>query len=269
MKRNEPAIIKDAALCFSGLAKNFELCYPYLKKNLLDNLGDYDIFCCAEDDENVHKIDVLNPVKIEKIKSSDVDKIISKELVALKSQNYKKFVFPETSGFNLRNVYQQIYKIKGAFKLLERYMKENNVSYRYFIRIRFDFLPIDNINLDNFNIKNGEVIVHHLRTLHKDQINDMFSITSDFETFKFYCLVYDHFSKIVLGKLPFNPTPRQRRFFIFEKHYSSFLFFIFKKLTKKKFFKNVLGFLLLLPKKFHKPFKDQFRACLERVFFII
>ncbi len=48
--------IKNAAVCFSGQAKNFELCYPYIRKNLLDQIGSHDIFCCVEDDENADKI---------------------------------------------------------------------------------------------------------------------------------------------------------------------------------------------------------------------
>ncbi|MDD5699639.1 MAG: hypothetical protein PHH00_00390 [Candidatus Nanoarchaeia archaeon] len=267
MEKNNHPKVKNAAICFSGLAKNFELCYPYIKKNLLNQIGSYDVFCCTEDDENADKVNLLNPVISKKIKSSEVDKIIKPELKALKNQNYKKFIFPESSGFNLRNVYQQIYKIKEAFNLLEHYMKENNVSYRYFIRIRFDFLPINEINPKTLGIKKGEIVTPPLRTSDKDQINDMFCITGDFSAFKSYCLVYDNLSKIILEQLQFNPSPIQKFYFFLEKQYVSALFFLFRKLTSKKFFKNILGFLLLFPKKFYKQFKGSFRACLERVFF--
>lgn len=267
MEKDNQSKVKNAAFCFSGLAKNFELCYPYIKKNLLDKIGTYDVFCCVEDDENADKIKILNPVKTERIKSSEVDKIIAPELKRLRRWNYRKFIFPETSGFNLRNVYQQIYKIKGAFKLLEHYMRENNISYRYFIRIRFDFLPINEINPENLDIRKGEIVAPRMETSYKDQINDMFCITKGFDAFRSYCSVYDNFSKIALEGLSFNPSSAQRFYFFFEKQYTSALFFLFKKLIKKKFFKNLLGVLLLFPKKFYKPFKDRFRACLERVFF--
>ena len=49
--------IKTAAICFFGQARMLDLCYPYIKKNLLDPIGkngkDYDIFCCVEDDEDL------------------------------------------------------------------------------------------------------------------------------------------------------------------------------------------------------------------------
>ncbi len=257
---------KDAAICFSGLVKNFDLCYPYIKKNLLDNLKDYDVFCCVEDDVNAPQIEVLHPAKIQKIKSSEVDGIIKPELKKLHKENYKKLFFLETSKFNLRNTYQQIYKLKEVCNSLENYMKENNVSYRYFIRIRFDFLPINPISPDRLNIKKGEIVVHHMeKGPEKDQINDMFCISSDFESFRTYCSVYDNFSRIATNEIPFNLSHTQKFHFSFERLYVYLSLFLFGR--RNKIFKNILGFLLLLPKKFYKTLKNSFRVCLERVMY--
>ena len=259
---------KDAAICFSGLVKHFELCYPYIKKRLLDNFSSYDVFCCVEDDGDADKIKLLNPTITEKIKSSDVDKIIAPELKRLKKQNYKRFFFPESRSFNLRNVYQQIYKIDRAFKLLENYMKEKNISYKYFIRIRFDFLPLNSIDPSKLKMAKEEIIVPNMnKGPEKDQLNDMFSVTNNFETFRTYCTLYDHFSKTVLEKLPFNPSRRQKYYFHLEKIYMNVLSFLFKRIKKKKFFRNLFGFCLLLPKKIYKKFKNETRASLERVLF--
>lgn len=259
--------LKDAAICFSGQVKYFELCYPYIKKNLLENFKSYDVFCCAEDDENINKINLLNPAKVEKVKSAEVDNKIKSILKQLRRQNYVKFFFPESSRFNLRNVYQQMYKIEGAFKLLENYMAEKNVSYKYFIRIRFDFLPLDPINLSSFNITKNEIIVQNMnKGPEKDQINDMFCITSDFNTFKSYCSIYSTFPKIVLEKIPFKPSKIQKIYFFFEKKYVYFLFF-FLELFPQKPFRDLLGILLIFPKKFYRNFKAKFRGSMERALF--
>ncbi len=261
---------KNVAVCFSGQVRRFDLCYPYLKKNLLDHLGSYDIFCYVEDDADVSKIDVLKPVKVKKIKSSDVEKIIEPRLKFLKKNNYKKFILPESPRFNFKNILQQLYKLNGVYEILEGYMKEKNVSYNYFIRIRFDFLPLDVINPKDFKIKNDEIITPYFKTTldAKTQINDMFSIAKDIDSFKTYCTLYNDFENAV-QKTNFNPSKKQRRYFAFEKVYSNFAFWFSNLLNKinKKFARNFLGFLLLLPKKFYFKFKQKNRADTERTFY--
>jgi len=270
MKKNKSKKIKNVALCFSGQVKNLELCYPYIKKNLLDHIGSYDIFCFAEDDSDFKKIKLLKSTKTKKVKSSEVDKIIKDEIKSLHKQNYKTSIFPESFRFNLRNTYQQLYKINQSFELLEKYMKEENVSYKYFIRIRFDFLPLDVIKLASFNLKKKEVVVPDIKIPNpKDMFNDMFYITKDFDTFKSCCSLHQNFRKTIEQELSIKTTFFQKLYFIFEKNYRSFLFFLFKKLNKKqrKLPRYLLGLTLLLPKMFYKEFKAKNRYGTEKVFF--
>ncbi len=83
--------IKKVAFCFSGQARSLDLCYPYIQKNLLDPLGenkkDYDIFCCVEDDKDTHKVNLLNPTKVLKVKTENLVKKHEK----IVSLNYNKF----------------------------------------------------------------------------------------------------------------------------------------------------------------------------------
>ncbi len=270
MNKNKQPAVKNVALCFSGLVKSLELCYPYIKKNLLDHIGSYDIFCYAEDDENTEKVKLLNPIKMEKVKSSEVSKIIKPEIKFLKKQNYKTCIHPESFRFNLQNNYQQLYKINQSFNLLEKYMNENNISYKYFIRIRFDMLPLDIFKIEDFKLKKKEIIVPKKRneTL-KYQVSDMFCITENFRTFKSYYSLYNNFRKIVQENVSIKPTFFQKIYFFFEKNYSDFFFFLFKTLNKKqkKFPRQLLGFFLLFPKMFYKEFKRKTMCCLERVLF--
>ena len=270
MQKNKPLKVKNVALCFSGMVKNLELCYPYIKKNLLDQIGSYDIFCCAEDDSNLKKIKLLKPTKTKKIKSSEVNKIIKDELRSLNKQNYKTSIFPESFRFNLRNVYQQLYKINQSFELLEKYMEEKNISYKYFIRIRFDFLPLDVLRLEDFKIKKNEVVVPKIKIPHpEDMFNDMFYITKDFNTFKSCSSLYQNFKETVQKKLSIKTTFSQKLYFLFEKNYRSFFFFLFKKLNKKqrKLPRQILGLFLLFPNMFYREFKTKYRYGTEKVFF--
>lgn len=270
MEKSGKTIVKDAAICFSGLAKNFELCYPYIKKNLLDQTGSYDIFCCVEDDENAGKISLLNPVKIEKVKSSDVDRLMKDDLKSLKKENYKTILFPESSKFNLRNVFQQFFKVKKTLELVENHMKEKNTSYRHFIRIRFDFLPFDQIKVDDLKVRENEVVVPGFKGPRTaNEVVDMFYIAKDFRTFATCCSLYDNFSKVMQQNLPIKRNLIQKLYFAFEKGYTSLFFFLFKTLNKKnrKFLQQLLGVMLLFPKMFYKKFKIQYAMNTERIFF--
>ncbi len=267
--RNQKTRQKDAAICFSGQVRKFELCYPYIKKNLLDNLGSYDIFCCAEDDSDFEKIKILNPVKTKKVRSSEVDKVIKPKIKFLNKHNYKSYILPQSPRFNFRNILQQLFKINGAYELLEDYTKEKKVSYKYFIRIRFDFLPLDKINPSNFKIKNMEVITPDINCIKpRTQINDMFCITRDQDTFKTYCSLYESFEDAV-QKVGVDFSLKQKLYFSFEKKYSDFFFYIFNNPQQRglKSAKKILGFFLLFPKKFYKEFKARNRCDTERTFF--
>jgi len=260
--------IKEAAICFSGQVNHLELCLPFIKKNLLDNLESYDIFCYAEDDKNLLKVKLLNPKEIKKIKSSQVDKLILPKLNTIDKENYINYIFPKSFRFNFRNIYQQLFKIKGSLLILEKYMKKNKTSYKYFIRIRFDFLPINSINPKKFKISKNEIITPSIKGLNtKYKINDMFAITSDFRTFKKYCQIYDHFEEIIKTKLKVKKTLIQQIYFRSEKYYSNFFFFFFNGLFKGKIARNLLGLFLSLPKLFYKEFKIKNRADLETVFY--
>ena len=75
------------AFCFSWQARTLDQTYLFFQKNLFDAAKeqwfDYDVFCAVEDDEDADKVKLLNPTKIEKIKSGDVEKIIKKKTMKI------------------------------------------------------------------------------------------------------------------------------------------------------------------------------------------
>ena len=149
-------------------------------------------------------------------------------------------------------------------------MDEKNISYKYFIRIRFDFFPLDVIKLEDFKIEDNEVVVpSHKGVSLKDEVIDMFYVTKDFNTFKLCSSLYDNFINLILKNISIKPTFFQKFYFFFEKNYSNFFFFLFKKLNKKqrKLPRYLLGLTLLLPKMFYKDFKFKNTCNTEKAFF--
>lgn len=133
---NKPKI----AFCFSWQARTLDQTYLFFQKNLFDAAKeqgfDYDVFCAVEDDDDLNKVNLLNPTKIEKIKSSEVEKIIEKK--------YGEFIKEDLNNYWYvwkkwcKNFLQQMYKISQSIKLKINYEKENNIAYDIVFKLRFD-----------------------------------------------------------------------------------------------------------------------------------
>lgn len=133
---NKPKI----AFCFSWQARTLDQTYLFFQKNLFDAAKeqgfDYDVFCAVEDDEDLNKVNLLNPTKIEKIKSSEVENFIEKK--------HSKFIKEDLNNYWYvwkkwcKNFLQQMYKISQSIKLKINYEKENNISYDIVFKLRFD-----------------------------------------------------------------------------------------------------------------------------------
>ena len=165
---------KKVAFCFSGQARTFNLCYPYVKKNLLDPVGkrgkDYDIFCCVEDDGDAHKVNLLKPTRIVKVKSRN----FREEYKDLFDANYKKF-FGRRGDMNKH--LNQLNKIFLSNDLRKKYQNEKKISYNWVFRIRFDMLPLNEIDYSQLNKK----YLYTPKTKPNDipVCNDMVAIGSD------------------------------------------------------------------------------------------
>jgi len=138
---NKPRI----AFCFSWQARTLDQTYLFFQKNLFDAAKeqwfDYDVFCAVEDDEDVDKVKLLNPTKVEKIKSSDVEKIIEKKywnfIRTVFKTKYKRAYY--TYDWVVRYL-QQIFKVSRSIKLCWTY------NYDLIFRLRFDTIFINKFN---------------------------------------------------------------------------------------------------------------------------
>lgn len=237
-------IQKKAAICFSWQARTLDKCYEYIKWNILDQIWeqwkDYDIFCCTEDDKDSQKvIELLQPIDIKKIKSSDVEKIIEEKYWDVIKRNYKDFIYPWTPRFNLKTFLQQFYKNKVVNDLKNDYSSQNNINYKYVIRVRFDILPLDKINLNNIDPNLLNTPFDSLKS--NIEINDMFAIWNQ-KNMDIYYSIFDNFEEII--KL-FKITPNifQKIIFSIEKIYVFLYWAIIKILTTIKTPKSIVELL--------------------------
>ena len=147
------------AFCFSWQARTLDQTYIFFQKNLFDAAKDqwydYDIFCVVEDDEDVDKVKLLNPTKIEKIKSSNVKKIIdNKYWYFLDNEIFKYCDFIHTWIYS---VLQQVYKVQSSIRLIW----EN--QYDIILRLRFDIIYLNKFNFSKIkeDTKNGDIICNY------------------------------------------------------------------------------------------------------------
>lgn len=145
---NKPRI----AFCFSWQARTLDQTYLFFQKNLFDAAKeqwfDYDIFCAVEDDEDVDKVNLLNSTKVEKIKSSEIGKVIDIKYwdfikTAFKTK-YKRAYYSYT--WVVRYL-QQIYKVSRSIKLC------GNHNYDIIIRLRFDTIFINKFDFKKIQSK--------------------------------------------------------------------------------------------------------------------
>lgn len=130
------------AFCFSWQARTLDQTYPLFKKNLFDAAKeqwfDFDVFCAVEDDADLTKIQILESLKTEKIKSDEVEKVIE--------EKYGDFItttYPEqywVAGFTkyCYNTLQQFYKVSKSMQLKADYEIENDFFYDIVFKLRFD-----------------------------------------------------------------------------------------------------------------------------------
>ena len=256
------------AYCFSWQARTFDICYPYIKKNLFDcNSQDYDVFCCVEDDKDLYKINILKPKSILKLKSSEVEKIIKKDYWKfLKKWNYKDFLYTYNTNKSPIIYLQQLYKNKKVNDLRIKYEKENNIKYDIIVRIRFDMLPIHEIIINNTKNK---IVISNCKVDKSNAINDMFAYWNNENINKYYSM-YDNFKELTY-KLSIEKNLLYKFLLFIEKLYTNFYFLLIKILSKSNITKwlwNIIWKILNITKYLYlKKYKIKNRIIIENLLY--
>lgn len=142
------------AFCFSWQARTLDQTYKFFRENLFDAAKeqwfDYDVFCAVEDDSDAEKINLLDPTKVEKIKSSNVEKIIENKYWDFKWFHKNHCILYCYSSALLKksfyNYLQQYYKVKRSIELKREYEKKNNCTYDVVLRLRFDYVLLNKLD---------------------------------------------------------------------------------------------------------------------------
>lgn len=132
------------AFCFSWQARTLDQTYLFFQKNLFDAAKEqwfeYNVFCAVEDDEDVDKVNLLNPTKVEKIKSSEVEKIIEEKFWDfIENEMYLYYDFCDLGA---KRDLQQFYKVQKSILLVW------DDLYDIVMKLRFDMLYINKFNFN-------------------------------------------------------------------------------------------------------------------------
>lgn len=170
------------ALCLSGQPRFIKLGYQFIKKYLLDNNNNIDIFLHAW----YNPLDVDKPYNSAQLYSSGHVGYVEKDTDLFLVDNFKpkKYIIEPQIDFseysknlpNHQNAKKEImcsifYSIFKSNELKKKYELENNFNYDLVVRTRYDLAYFDNINffdyMDNLNK------IHVLKNYQEDQ--DMFN----------------------------------------------------------------------------------------------
>ena len=200
------------AFCFSWQARTLEQTYLFFQENLFDVAKEqgfsYDVFCAVEDDEDIDKVNLLNPTKVEKIKSSEVKEIIENKywwfIKSAFKTKYKWVCHPRKVYDWAVNYLQQVYKICKSIKLCG-----NIDDYDIIIRLRFDVIFINKLNFSTIyeSLKNWNNIIcndfDEVNFIAKfcrstQEIQDLFFIWNS-KSMKCFWDLFDNFEQCFLG----------------------------------------------------------------------
>ena len=156
---------KKIALCISGQPRSVDLAFPYVKKNILDG-NDVTVFTFSWGNQFNNP---YNPVKSEVMEQIVPD--LSKYTRFPPPQPNWKVKDPKLSTWS------QLYAIAECNKLKCMYEKENNMTFDWVIRTRFDFaintyIPFEVLDNSKLYIPNCRM------TPDRDFGNDQFAFSS-------------------------------------------------------------------------------------------
>jgi len=237
---------KRIAFCFSWQARTLDFTYQYFENKLFkpaeEQWFDYDIFCAVEDDNDLWKVEkYLKPIKIKKIKSSEVAKDMGKKYWKfIKKNQWKTFFYYNSIRYPIVNWLQQWYKIYESNKLKSEYEKEQWFEYDIVVRLRFDTIFINKLNFNKIleDIKSWIVINKDWNDINK--ICDHFAFWKSDDMNK-YSELFNNFKIVLWLKDYVNSFFKKLKL----KNYCFVLFFLntLQKISNS-FFKDKLEVLI-------------------------
>ena len=174
------------AVCFTGQCRSLEFAYESIQENLLDPLGDHDIFMYISENESSHKAEAyLSPTKIEIKPDSEL---------SLAGINHMQAI--ERGGIN--GYMQMLYGMKKCNDLRKEHELSQGVKYDRIVRSRLDVRYFKRLptNFDTYDIDNYIYIpdFHCWSIVQGAGYNDRFAVGNR-ENMNIYLSEYDYIKK--------------------------------------------------------------------------
>ena len=149
------------AVCISGQCRALDRTFRNIRENLLDRLGDADIFMYVPDDEFSHLANLLNPAVLEVERDRPIDE---RRLVDGKTCRLKAGV---------QAYLQQLFGLKMVNRLREEYERKTGIRYDCIIRCRPDVLYLNPLP----DVKSLDLSYLYVPDFHQfDGCNDRFAV---------------------------------------------------------------------------------------------
>ncbi len=181
----------NIALYISGRSKLYDKWFINQIKNNSENT--IDIFASFNEIENKEFVNNIKPVSI----------------------NWEKYNLPEkwsnishkNDSTRPNNMCSMYYNNKKSFDLIEKYSKDNNITYDLIVKFRPDII---NDKLPNFFVtNNNEVYTPDEHIFGWPGINDMIAF-GNFESMKIYSNLYDYIDEYISKGVLFHPETMLR-----------------------------------------------------------
>lgn len=189
MVRGVPTKKLKTAVCISGHCRALKQTWKNIQENLLNRIGDYDLFMYAPKDEYSDRASLLKPTVLKKVEDHYIDE---GDLINGKNCRLKTGVQPYL---------QQLYGLKMCNRLRVNYAKQMDIHYDCVIRCRPDILflkPLEG------NIEKLDLNYIYLPDFHQfDGCNDRFAIGNE-SNMSIYLNKFDHFHDYSLNWLKKN-----------------------------------------------------------------
>jgi hypothetical protein len=195
------------ALCISGQPRFFRKSYEFLYNNFI-RLNDVDVFLHTWEYSDEHKDKPFDSASWN-VNNSDVY-LGHEETVKQLTELYKPKLFktsklqeitvknwqsfPLTNGENLSEItHKMFFTIMESVKLVEKYSKENNLSYDVIVRTRYDAAPLSEIIIERID---KETVYHTDSCRNPNVLSDWFFWASTQHMYNL-CHVYEDIDDFV------------------------------------------------------------------------
>lgn len=179
------------AVCFTGQCRALEITHENIKKNLLEPLGDADVFMYISENSSSDKAHMY----------MDPTEIIIEPDPSLDLTNINHMQAEERGGIN--GYMQMLYGMKKCNEMRKNYEKKNNFQYDRIVRSRLDVKYFNKIptDFDEYNIEDYIYIpdFHCWSVVQGHGYNDRFAVGSR-NNMNIYLSEYDFIKKYSLLK---------------------------------------------------------------------